>query len=169
MRIAIIGNAGSGKSTLARKLSAELDLPLHEVDRFMWTQGWDSVPDYVYDSAHQAILAEPHWVLDGMGRMASLRDRLDRATHIILCDFPIWQTFWLLAERQEAWKEGRLNEVPGGQSTRPETRRLFEFVWSIDQIIMPDIRDAVTKQAEKKPVTRIESFEALLEFEFSPG
>jgi len=168
MRIAILGNAGSGKSTLAKTIATDHDLALHEVDRFMWQQGWEMTPLAAYEATHDPIIATEAWVLDGMGHRDSLVRRLDRATHVILCDFPLWQHFWLVAERQTAWADGTLLLRPGNQATPPPTKALFETIWKIDQNWMPDIRAMVDAVDGQKPVHRIMSFEELKAFRFKP-
>lgn len=162
MRIAILGNAGSGKSTLARRLSATHDLPLHEMDRLMWRPDWTPAPAADYGAAHAEILARDRWVIDGMGLKDSLPLRLARATHVVFCDFPIWQNYWLLSQRQAAWTAGQLDHPPGGQATPPNTRDLFAFVWKIDQTFMPDLRRMVADaDTPDRHVIRLTDIDAL--------
>ncbi|MEO1638467.1 MAG: adenylate kinase [Pseudomonadota bacterium] len=168
MRIAVLGNAGSGKSTLSVAISQQYALPLHEVDRFMWGEGWAMTPVAEYEAVHDPIIATDHWLMDGMGHRESLVRRLDRATHVILCDFPLWQNFWLVAERQKAWAAGTLTLRPGDQDTPPPTKPLFETIWKIEKNWMPDIRSIVDAVEGQKPVHRIMSFEALQDFAFTP-
>ncbi|SFS20372.1 hypothetical protein [Yoonia litorea] len=164
MRIAILGNAGSGKSTLARKLAAEHNLPLHEVDKIMWTEDWKLVPEPQFNAAHEDMIASEGWVIDGMGFKGSFAPRLARATHVILCDFPLWQNFWLLAERQAKWQAGQTEDMPAGYKDPPETRALFQTVWSIDRNWMPFVRDEVTKVEGTATVKRITDFDDLRTF-----
>ncbi|MDF1794258.1 MAG: hypothetical protein P1U88_20260 [Thalassobaculaceae bacterium] len=145
MRIAILGNAGGGKSTLARRLASEHGLPYAEVDSFLWTPDWELTPEAEYEARHGAVLAGERWMLDGMGRLGSLDTRFERATAVILVDLPLWQHYWLAAERQAAWAAGTAQETPGGHGKRPETRELFEFMWTVDRDVMPQIRAAVAK------------------------
>ncbi len=58
-----------------------------------------------------------------------MADRLYRAAHIILCDLPLWQNYWLLAERQAVWQRGEIALRPGGHDTPPPTKDLFKTVW----------------------------------------
>lgn len=142
-RVAILGNAGGGKSTLARRLARDLDLPLHEIDGLLWRDGWRPAPAEAYEAAHARLLARPRWIIDGLGRRESIGSRIDRATTVVLVDLPLWQHFWLAAERQLAWAKGPIADAPGGQAAMPPTRDLFETIWTVDRDWMPGIRDAV--------------------------
>jgi hypothetical protein len=155
MRIAILGNAGSGKSTLAKRLAETHGLPLHEVDRLQWNADWTPVDPATYRAAHDAVISGERWLMDGPGRLDGLAERLDRATHVILCDIPLWQNYWLMAERQAAWGRGELALRPGGHDTPPATRDLFEFVWTIDRDYMPKWRALVDACGEDTTVLRI--------------
>ena len=102
-RIVVIGNAAGGKSTLARHLARRRELPLIEVDRLLWQQGWQLTPAADYARGHAEIVAQDRWVIDGLGHQDSIAERLARSTEIILIDMPLWMHFWLAAERQIAW------------------------------------------------------------------
>ena len=161
-RILVIGNAGGGKSVLARKLAAKRGLPYREVDTIVWQPGWVMVPQDEYDAAHAALIAEDSWVLDGLGWTHSLPERFARASEIILIDMPIWMHFWLAAERQFQWAQGRLENPVAGIAEMPTTRAMFETLWETDQEMVPEIR-RLTDLAERegKLVTRIRSVEEL--------
>ena len=161
-RILVIGNAGGGKSVLARKLAAKRGLPYHEIDTIVWRPGWAMAPQDEYDAAHVALIAEESWVLDGLGWTETLPARFDRATEIILIDMPIWMHFWLAAERQFQWAQGKLEHPVAGIAEMPSTRDMFQALWETDQEMAPVFR-RLTDQAERngKPVTRIASVEAL--------
>lgn len=165
MRISILGNAGSGKSTLAAQLSRKLDLPVHEMDALLWRKGWVSVPEEEFDEEHDRICESDRWIMEGLGYQNTIRRRIDHATHVILCDFPLWQHYFLLAERQLKWANGTLELRPAGLERMPPTDRLFETVWNVDRDWMPMIRELVTAAEKTKPVYRIESFEQLKGFD----
>ena len=164
-RILIIGNAGGGKSVLARKLAAKRGLPYREVDAITWKPGWEAYSQAEYEVAHAKLIAEEHWVLDGLGWTETLPERFDRATEIILIDMPIWMHFWLAAERQLQWALGKLEHPPAGVAEMPTTRAMFETLWETERDMMPEIR-RLTDLAERngKTVTRIASVEALDRF-----
>jgi adenylate kinase family enzyme len=161
-RIAVIGNAAGGKSTLACRLARRRDVPLIEVDRLLWQQGWQLTPQADYARAHAAIIAPDRWVIDGLGRQDSIADRLARATEIVLIDMPLWMHFWLAAERQLAWAQGRLDDPPAGAAEMPPTRELFRTMSEVDQTWLPELRSmCADAELEGKAVTRLSSVDAI--------
>ncbi|MEM7021639.1 MAG: adenylate kinase [Pseudomonadota bacterium] len=166
MRIAILGNSGGGKSTLARRLASEQGLPLHEVDRIHWQPGWVLAPEDVYRAAHERMLAQPSWLIDGLGRLDSIPSRIERATMLILIDLPLWQHFCLAAERQTAWALGKLEHKPAGVEQMPSTKALFETIWTLDREWLPVIRAQLDQaRTAGKDVRSIHSLEALERFD----
>jgi len=161
-RILIIGNAGGGKSVLARKIAAARGLPYFEIDAITWKPGWVAASSEEYNAAHAALIAQDAWVLEGLGWDESLPARFARATEIILIDMPIWMHFWLAAERQFKWMQGRLEHPVAGIAEPPTTEGMFQTLWETDRDSMPIIR-RLTDEAEKagKPVARIRSVDAL--------
>jgi adenylate kinase family enzyme len=161
-RIVVIGNAAGGKSTLARHLARRRELPLIEVDRLLWQQGWQETPAADYARGHATIVAQDRWVIDGLGRQDSIAERLARSTEIILIDMPPWMHFWLAAERQIAWSQGRLDNPPAGAAEMPSTRKLFRTMWEVDHGWLPDIRSMCAEaELEGKTVTRLGSIDEL--------
>src|SRR5688500_10783906 len=56
-----------------------------------------------YEAEHARLVAEPRWMMDGLGRLESLAARFARASEIVLIVLPLWMHFWLAAERQIVW------------------------------------------------------------------
>jgi adenylate kinase family enzyme len=75
-RIAILSNAGGGKSTLARQLAAARELPLTEVDKLLWKPGWVEATDTAFEAEHAPLIAGEGWIIEGMGKLDSIRPRL---------------------------------------------------------------------------------------------
>ena len=157
-RVAIIGNAGGGKSTLARRLAGRLGHPCHEVDALLWQPGWVLQAVDVFEAAHQKILDQDRWIIDGLGRIESVPERLRRATDIVLIDMPLWMHFSFAAKRQLDWATGKLAHPPAGLAEMPDMDALFETIWAVDQEWMPQIRDMIlAEEARGKSVTRLRS------------
>lgn len=165
MRIAVIGNSGGGKSVLARRLASELQLACVEVDSLLWLPGWKLAPATSFEQAHARAIAGGRWVIEGLGARASLPGRLQRATHIVLVDMPLWVHFWLAAERHVAWSAGRLEHPPAGNTEPPSLRELFRTIAEVDRDWMPEMRELVHAQEHAaKRVVRLQSFDALASF-----
>ena len=158
----MIGNAAGGKSTLARELARRRELPLIEVDRLLWQPGWQLTPEADYAREHAKIIAQERWVIDGLGRQDSIAPRLARCTEIVLIDLPLWMHFWLAAERQIAWAQGRLDRPPAGSAEMPPTRELFRTIWEVDQGWMPELRSMCAEaELAGKAVTRLSSVDEI--------
>ncbi len=161
-RVVVIGNSGGGKSTLARKLAERRGLRHVEVDRLLWQDGWVLTPEDVYEREHREIIAQEDWVIDGVGRRDSIAGRIGRATEVVLIDMPIWMHFWLAAERQIAWSDGKLEHAPAGIARMPPTKDLFRTIWEVDRDWMPGIRALCTEaEAQGKIVTRLISVDEI--------
>src|SRR4051812_19604840 len=164
-RILIIGNAGGGKSVLARKLAEKRGLPYREIDTIVWKPGWEAFSQAEYEAAHARLIAEESWVPDGLGWTESLPARFARASEIILTDMPLWMHFWLAAERQFQWMQGKLENPVAAIAEMPTTRDMFQALWETDRDMMPEIRRlADLAERDGKPVTRIASVEDLDRF-----
>jgi hypothetical protein len=111
-RAVVIGNSGGGKSTLARRLGAAWKCRHVEIDGLLWRPEWQLTPVEIYHAEHARLIAEENWIVDGLGRLESIPERLARATDIILVDMPLWVHFWLAAERQIEWSTGTIENPP---------------------------------------------------------
>ena len=112
------------------------------------------------------LIAEESWIVDGLGRLESIPERLARATDIILVDMPLWVHFWLAAERQIEWSTGTIQNPPAGLAKMPPTETLFRTIWEVDQNWMPEIRRLVALEEERgKLIFRLNSISDLDGFE----
>jgi adenylate kinase family enzyme len=141
--IAVIGNAGGGKSKLARALARRHGLPYVEIDALLWRDGWHAAPENESEAEHARLIAEPRWIIDGLGRLESIAARLARASMIVLVDLPLWMHFWLAAERQIAWAKGEIAHPPAGAKQMPPTEDLFRTIFEVDRDWMPEVRRLV--------------------------
>lgn len=161
-RVAIIGNAGGGKSTLARKLAAARHLPLHEVDLLQSRSDWTPAPAAEFLSAHDQILADDAWVIDGWGPLEAIEKRFALADTLILVDLPLWVHYWWSAQRLIAAATGEQPEGPPGCPWLPVGERLFKLIWDIHHELRPRLLEMVEAQRRcGKAVFHIQSPEEL--------
>lgn len=99
MRVAVFGKPGGGKSTLSRQIAAAAELPLHQLDLVQFEEGGDKVPDEVFSSRHSAILADPHWVVDGFGTPRSFEDLLHAAEVLVYVERAPLVHYWWVTKR----------------------------------------------------------------------
>jgi adenylate kinase family enzyme len=141
---------------LARALATRRGLPYIEIDALLWREGWQPAPAEEYEVEHGRLIAEPRWVIDGLGRLESLAARLARASEIVLIDLPLWMHFWLAAERQIAWAKGEIAHPPAGAKQMPPTEDLFRTIFKVDRDWMPEVRRLVTAaESSGRRVARI--------------
>lgn len=164
-RIAILGNTAGGKSTLARHLSKTRGLQHIEIDELFWQPNWSTTAKKIYERDHDMAIQKEDWIVDGGGDLTSIRKRADRATELILLDFPLWVHFWRAAERQMAWANGTIEHPPGGGQDMPPTGRLFEMIWELDRDWMPLLRELCDDHEELgKKVIRLNTPDELEAF-----
>jgi len=169
IRCSIIGNAGGGKSILARALASKAGIALHELDSYLWTGNWQSVPAEQFQAKHNELINAEQWIIDGFGLPETLQPRIDRSTHIVFVDLPIWLHFAMAAERQASWKSGKLQNPPGGMVSPPPTKRLFELMWTIHTELRPSVKQLVEGAAKGCKLEVVTSTERLRELQFDPS
>jgi len=158
IRCSIIGNAGGGKSILSRALASKANVPLHEMDSYLWEENWQSVADDSFIMQHEELINNEQWIIDGFGIPDSIQPRFDRATHLVFVDLPI-----------SAWKAGTQKHPPGGMQSPPPTKALFEMMWAIHTELRPKVLDmlgAAEKRGAKVEV--VTSTEDLRKWQFDP-
>ena len=144
MRINVTGNAGSGKSTLARQLSQALDLPLIEMDLFIWKPGWEKVPLESFKTALGQHLRQDSWVLDGVSRMAR-----QQADLIIFLDFPRGLCAWRCLKRNCRYLFRSRPGIPEGCPEWKILPTLAQIIWQFPHRARPTIlREMETLDAE---------------------
>jgi Ethanolamine utilisation - propanediol utilisation len=99
-RVMVIGNAGGGKSTMSKALSAAHALPYYAIDKIQWKPNWVLTPEPEFTRAHEALLSQARWLIDGYGSWQSVKRRISAADTIIFVDHPISVHYWWATKRQ---------------------------------------------------------------------
>ncbi|NET59458.1 MAG: adenylate kinase, partial [Symploca sp. SIO2E6] len=114
-RVAVFGNAGGGKSTLSKRLAEVTGLPLAPLDLMQYKPGGGNVPHSEFKAAHDHLLQQEQWIVDGFGSLDTVWARLDVADTLIYLDLPVLQHYWWITKRfikgvsvpPEGWPENR--------------------------------------------------------------
>jgi len=87
-RVCIIGCPGAGKSTLSVALAQRTGLPLYHLDKIFWKPSWVECDQQEFNVAHNALIAQEHWIIDGMYRR-TLSARINAADTVIFLDYSL--------------------------------------------------------------------------------
>lgn len=87
-RITVVGNSGSGKSTLSEQLGKELKMPVRHLDLILWQADWVCRTEAEFAADHDAWVAKPTWIIEGVGHWSTLEKRFTEADFIVFLDTP---------------------------------------------------------------------------------
>jgi hypothetical protein len=89
---------------------------------------------------------------------------MERSDTLIYVDLPLWMHFWLAAERQISVARGQPRDDPvEGCDDLAITRRLFETIWHVDQILKPQLLELVDRYAAGRDYHHVTTLEQLEE------
>nr|WP_242036618.1 hypothetical protein [Leptolyngbya sp. FACHB-321] len=71
-KVAVFGNAGGGKSTLSKRLAEITGLPMVALDLLKYKPGDGEVPYEEYKAAHDQLLQQEQWIIDGYGSLMDM-------------------------------------------------------------------------------------------------
>jgi len=98
-KVAVFGKPGGGKSTLSQNLSNATGIPLYQLDKIEYLRGGEKVSEDVYLQKHNEILQSDRWIIDGLGTIATFRERLSAADTLIYINLPLRVHYWWVTKR----------------------------------------------------------------------
>lgn len=137
-KIAVFGKPGSGKSTMSKRLALTTGIPLHPLDSIVYQKNGDLVDRQTFDEAHDRMLSNDSWIIEGFGPMGPFNQRLAAADTLIYIDLPYVVSYWLVTKRllkglfvtPEGWPEG--SSILKGTLASYKTLRLCPQFWNDD-------------------------------------
>jgi adenylate kinase family enzyme len=156
-KVAVFGNAGAGKSTLSRRLADMTGLPWVPLDSMKYTPGGGEVPHVEFKAAHDELLKQDGWVVDGFGSLDTLWKRLDAADTLVYLDMPVWRHYWWVTKRllQSAWVPPA--GWPEHSPLLKGTLNSYTTVWFCHTKLTPRYRDYVEQAKATKQVYHLRS------------
>jgi adenylate kinase family enzyme len=136
----VIGNGGAGKTTLSQRIASDLNLPLHHTDRIIWQPNWGRTPDDEVRAELTRILAEPKWLIDGLGPLWSIEMRLPAAEHVVFLDYPLDLCKAWAMQRVEEFRDKERPDAPQGCSFNGLEQTLIDLLDRVDREFLPVIR-----------------------------
>ncbi|MBP0001247.1 MAG: adenylate kinase [Cyanobacteria bacterium SID2] len=142
-KVAVFGNAGGGKSMLSKRLAAMTGLPLVALDLLKYRPGGGQVPDKEYKAAHDKLLQQDRWIIDGYGSLDTVWKRLEVADTLVYLDMPVLLHYWWVTKR---FLTGFLVPPEGWPENSPllkGTLNSYYTVWLCHQKLTPRYREYV--------------------------
>lgn len=163
-KVAVFGNAGGGKSTLSKRLAHMTGLPLVALDLLKYKPGGGEVPPADYKAAHDQLLQQDQWIVDGFGSLDTVWERLDAADTLVYVDMPLLRHYWWVTKRflkgffvpPEGW--------PQGSPLLKGTLNSYYTVWLCHAKLTPKYRDYVNNAKATKRVYHLRSPRDVKEF-----
>ncbi len=153
-KVAVFGNSGAGKSTLSKRLAQITGLPLIALDLLQYKPGGEQVPHKDYKAAHDQILKQDQWIIDGFGSLDTIWERLEVADTLVYIDLPVLQHYWWVTKRffkgflvaPESW--------PQDSPLLKGTINSYYTVWLCHRKLTPKYREYVNQAKATKQVYR---------------
>lgn len=156
-KVAVFGNAGSGKSTLSQRLADMTGLPWVPLDSIQFQPGGNAVPHAEFKAAHDALLLQDQWIVDGFGSIDTLWNRLNTADTLVYLDLPVWRHYWWVTKRFVKGVWVRPAGWPEGSSLLKGTLNSYTIVRLCHTKLTPKYRDYVAQAQATKQVYHLRS------------
>ena len=163
-KVAVFGNTGGGKSTLSKRLAKLTGLPWVPLDSIQYRPGGDKVPHTEFKSAHDALLKQDQWIVDGFGSMDTLWNRLATADTLVYLDMPVLQHYWWVTKRflTGAWVSPA--GWPENSSLLKGTLNSYSTVWLCHTKLTPKYREYIAQAKGEKQVYHLRSRQDIAQF-----
>jgi hypothetical protein len=91
------------------------------------------------------------WIIDGLGPLKILEERLQRSDLIYLLRIPLWRNYWWLCKRQLRGLFARREELPENcfESTPGQTLKMIRNIWNVHHGLWPQL-DRILKSDQYK-------------------
>lgn len=116
---------------MCKSVCAHHKLPYYAIDEIQWKPGWVHTDSEEYEKAHESIITNDRWLVDGYGSWDSVLKRMDAADTIIFVDHPIWVHYWWATKRQVTSIFVGRADGPSGCPMWPVTLRLYKMIWQL--------------------------------------
>lgn len=163
-KVAVFGNAGGGKSTLSKQLADITGLPWTPLDSIKYKSGGSEVSPTEFKAAHDALLNQDRWIIDGFGSMTTLWERLNVADTLVYLDLPLLLHYWWVTKRfiQGVWVP------PAGWPERSPlfkgTLNSYATVRLCHKKLTPKYREYVEHERMKKQIYHLRSHQDIAQF-----
>ena len=163
-KVAVFGNSGGGKSTLSQNLAKITGLPLIALDLIQYKPGGAEISHEDYLAAHERILQQEQWIVDGFGSIDTVWQRLDSADTLIYLDMSPLRHYWWVTKR---FIQGLLIPPKNWPKDSPlfkSTLNSYYTVWLCHQKLTPKYRAYIEQAKETRQVYHLRSPKDITKF-----
>lgn len=163
-KVAVFGNAGGGKSTLSQCLAHMTGLPWIPLDSIKYQPGGGELPQAEFKAAHEALLQQDRWIVDGFGSLDTVWERLAVADTLMYLDMPVLRHYWWVTKRflQSAWVLPA--GWPEGSPLLKGTLNSYATVRLCHTKLTPKYREYVEQAQATKQVFHLRSLKDIAQF-----
>ncbi len=163
-KVAVFGNAGGGKSTLSRRLAEITGLPWVPLDSLQYQPGGGEVPHAEFKAAHDELLQQEQWIVDGFGSIDTVWERLNVADTLVYLDMPVLRHYWWATKRflQGAWVPPA--GWPENSPLLKGTLKSYTTVRLCHTKLTPKYREYVARAKATKQVYHLRSLRDIAQF-----
>jgi adenylate kinase family enzyme len=165
-KICIIGNSCSGKTVLAKQLASHFNLKIWHVDSIQYLPGLQWREPNETRKILSDITYEPQWIIDGLGPLKILEERMKKADMIVVLRPPLPIIYWRLLKRQITGIFKQREELPENcfEATPGQTLRMMKTIWNVhhglwlqlDRIFeQPEYKDKVFQVFREKDISKL--------------
>lgn len=156
-RVAVFGNAGGGKSTFSQRLADLMELPWVPLDSIKYKPGGGEVPHDEFKAAHDNLLQQEQWIIDGFGSLDTIWERLEVADTLLYLDMPVLRHYWWVTKRflQSVWVPPA--GWPENSPLLKSTLNAYTTVWLCHTKLTPKYREFVNQAKATKQVYHLRS------------
>jgi adenylate kinase family enzyme len=163
-RVAVFGNAGGGKSTLSKRLAEMTGLPMVGLDLLQFKSGGGEVSHEEYKAAHDQLLQQDQWIIDGYGSLDTVWKRLEVADTLVYIDMAVFRHYWWVTKR---FLKGFLVPPENWPENSPLLKgalNSYYTVWLCHKKLTPKYREYVHNAKKSKRVYHLQSPKQVKEF-----
>ena len=156
-KVAVFGNTGGGKSTLSQRLADITGLPWMPLDQMQYKPGGDEVPHAEFKAAHDKLVQQDQWIVDGFGSIDTVWHRLNTADTLVYLDMPVLRHYWWVTKRllTSVWTPPA--GWPEDSPIIKGTLNSYRTVWLCHTKLTPKYRDYVEQARSTKRVYHLRS------------
>jgi len=163
-KIAIFGKPGGGKSTLSKKLSKVTGIKLYPLDLIEYQKDGQRIPLEEDTAAHEKLIQNESWIIDGLGTISSFWARVDAADTLVYIDLPYRRHYWWALKRLLISPFAKPEGWPDSSSVLKGTWNSWKYLRLSPKFWTTDFYEKLKCMAEGKKLYRISSVTEINQF-----